>query len=170
MRLLPFYALLGSLFITLSLGLSASAITHGNPIHVSNCNPLHGRVNTIGYVPGYYAGPRYLWPDVYGNRYYQRPITRTAPTLSIDYVNVSTQPVTSIEFGLIARGQLVAEVRDVGTFTPGAEIKHQFGLSPNVFPLSTGLARCVALRVKYEDGSIWRNPRLPALQRALYGE
>ena len=56
-----------------------------------------------------------------------------------------------IEFGLVARGTLIAEVRDVGKFSPNIEIKHSFGLSPNVFPIGTGLPQCVALRVTYAN-------------------
>lgn len=170
MRFSRFFIAPFLLFAALWFAVPATALTRNNPISVSVCNPQRGQVSTVGYDPGYYPRGRYMWPDVYGNRYYQRPITRTAPVLSIDYVNVSQRPITSIEFGLIARGQLVAEVRDVGTFSPGAEIKHRFGISPNVFPLGTGLPRCVALRARYEDGSKWMNPHLPALQRALYGQ
>ena len=53
---------------------------------------------------------------------------------------------------------MVAEVRDVGTFSPGAEIKHQFGLSPNVFPLGTSIVECVPLKITFVDGSKWKNP------------
>jgi hypothetical protein len=63
---------------------------------------------------------------------------------------------------------LVAEVRDVGTFSHGAEIKHTFGLSPNVFPISTGLPECVPLRITYENGKVWHNPRLPHANPGLY--
>ncbi len=76
--------------------------------------------------------------------------------------------MTEIEFGLVANGRLVAEVRDVGTFSPGAEIKHKFGLNPNVFPLQTSFAKCVPLHIKFADGTKWRNPNLPALQRSIY--
>ena len=69
--------------------------------------------------------------------------------------------MTDIEFGLVANGRLVAEVRDVGTFSPGAEIKHQFGLNPNVFPLQTALSRCVPLRIIFADGTTWKNGHLP---------
>jgi len=69
-----------------------------------------------GYVPGYYPHGPYRWPDVYGYWYYQPPIATNA-TLAID-------------FGLLARGQLIAEIRDAGTFSPNVEIKHAIGASP----------------------------------------
>jgi hypothetical protein len=82
---------------------------------------------------------------------------------------VTSEVMKDIEFGLVVHGNLVAEVRDVGTFSPGAEIKHEFGISPNVFPIQTSFARCVALKITFADGSKWKNPHLPALRRSIYG-
>jgi hypothetical protein len=172
----------------LSLILSTSAVlaastpvasqTHApasaSPVQVKKCEPRQGRttVSSAGYTPGYYPGSRYTWRDPYGHRYYQYPVTSTAhtttPTLNIDYVNTGPKPLKEVEFGLVAKGHLVAEVRDVGTFSQGAEIKHSFGLSPNVFPLGTGLAQCVPLRATYEDGTTWTNPRLPQANSSIY--
>jgi hypothetical protein len=138
-----------------------------HPIRVNKCDPQFRTNAYPGYVAGYY--PRLTpwgWVDVYGYRYMQPPPTTTAH-LGIDYVNITNKVMSTIEFGLLARGTLVAEVRDVGTFSPGAEIKHEFGISPNVFPLGTGLSRCVPLRITFSDGTKWRNPHLPAIQRTV---
>ncbi|HEY1429789.1 MAG TPA: hypothetical protein VGF18_09460 [Candidatus Tumulicola sp.] len=141
-------------------------ITH--PIRVTTCNPQRNTYMSGGYVPAYYpGGPYWGWPSVYGYNYYQYPVQKD-PTLSIDYSNSTNVVMTDIEFGLVANGRLVAEVRDVGTFSPGAEIKHQFGLNPNVFPLQTSFAKCVPLHIKFADGTKWKNPNLPALQRSIY--
>jgi hypothetical protein len=122
-----------------------------------------------GYVPSYYpvAGP-YYWRDPWGYNYLQAPLGRTSPQLQIDYVNITPNTLKEIEFGLVARGTLVALVRDVGTFTQGAEIKHTFGISHNVFPLGTGLPVCLALRATFEDGTKWVNPHLPHYEASLY--
>jgi hypothetical protein len=121
-----------------------AAVTSASPIHVNRCEPVQGMTTVSGYSPGYYPAGRYYWRDAYGHRYYQYPMTATThtsnPTLDIDYVNTSPKPLREVQFGLVAKGDLVAEVRDFGTFSQGAEIKHSFGLSPNVFPLGTGLA------------------------------
>jgi hypothetical protein len=138
-----------------------------SPVHVESCNPRRGSVAYPGFVPAYYPGSRYYWNDIYGYRYYQPPV-RSNPTLAIDYVNVSSTTAKVVEFGLVAHRELIAEVRDVGTFSPNATIKHEFGLNPNVFPLGTSLARCVPLYVEFEDGSRWKNPHLPALRRSMY--
>ncbi|HTX60080.1 MAG TPA: hypothetical protein VMH02_10445 [Verrucomicrobiae bacterium] len=140
------------------------------PLKVTNCSPKQNNYVASGFTPAYYpGGPYWGWPSVYGPAftYYQYPVQGN-PTLAIDYTNATGIVMKQIEFGLIARGELVAEVRDVGTFSPGAEIKHEFGLNPNVFPLHTGLAQCVPLKITFDDGTKWINPHLPALRRQLY--
>ena len=96
-----------------------------------------------GYVPAYYpvgVGPYWGWPSVYGyNATTNIPFRNIRRSASITS-NATSVVMKDIEFGLVVRGTLVAEVRDVGTFSPGAEIKHEFGLSPNVFPLQTSFA------------------------------
>ena len=152
---------------------AVSATLHmPHPIKVNTCNPQRNHYVATGYAPAYYPvgmNPYWGWPSVYGYRYYQYPVSSTSnPTLGIDYVNSTEIVMKDIEFGLIANGRLVAEVRDVGTFSPGVEIKHEFGLNRNVFPLGTGLPQCVPLKITFADGSKWKNPHLPALRRAIY--
>jgi len=133
-------------------------------IKIARCEPTSGTTTvTPGFVPGYYPGRPFYWYDVYGRRFYQPAVRTRNPELAIDYTNEGSKVATTIEFGLVARGHLVAEVRDVGTFSPGAEIKHRFGISQNVFPLGTGMAQCLPLRITYQDGTKWRSRRLPAL-------
>ncbi len=144
-----------------------------HPIKVNKCNPQRGTYTQTGFVPAYYpmgVGPYWGWPSVYGYgyRYYQSPVAGN-PTLAIDYVNATETVMKDVEFGLVVRGTLVAEVRDVGTFSPGAEIKHEFGISRNVFPIQTSFPECVPLKITFADGSKWKNPHLPALHRSIYG-
>jgi hypothetical protein len=144
------------------------------PVKVNKCLPIAPKttVHYSGYTPAYYPSNPYYWRDPYGSRYRQYPVSAkthtTTPTLDIDYVNVTRNPLAQIDFGLLAKGVLVAEVRDVGTFSPGAEIKHSFGLNPNVFPLGTGLAQCVPLHATYKDGTTWKNPHLPGPNQSIY--
>jgi len=147
-------------------------VTTSHPIKVSTCNPQRNIYTAGGFAPAYYPvgiGPYWGWPSVYGPMYYSYPVAGN-PTLSIDYVNVTNVVMKDIEFGLIVHGNLVAEVRDVGTFSPGAEIKHEFGISANVFPIQTSFAECVPLKITFVDGSKWKNPHLPALKRSIYGK
>lgn len=121
-----------------------------------------------GYYPGYYPARPYYWGDYYGARYYQPPTTSASPTMYVDFVNLTHKPMSEIEWGLVANGHLVAEAKDVGTFSPGVEIKKKYGISSNVFPLQTGLPQCVALGVKWSDGTRTINPNLPARIRDMY--
>jgi hypothetical protein len=164
--------ILKALALGLSLFGAAVASVAAQPvparhIQVTACDPRPSYVAFPGYAPGYYLGPRYYWYDVYGYRYYQPPVPGS-PTLAIEYTNVSPVAAKVVDFGLVARGSLIAEVRDVGTFSPNVEIKHEFGLSPNVFPIGSALVRCVPLYVEYVDGTHWTNPHLPALRRSIY--
>ncbi len=155
-----------------AMSMAAQVTTH--PLQVNGCNPERNvSYNYSGYTPAFYPygygyGRYWGWPSVYGANYYQAPVEND-PTLGIDYVNVTQHVMKQIEFGLIVRGSLVAEVKDVGTFSPGAEIKHKFGLSPNVFPIQTSYAKCVPLKIAFEDGSHWKNPHLPAYRASMYG-
>jgi hypothetical protein len=139
-------------------------------IAVSDCNP---KLNFqeygggyVGYAPGPWRGG--YWGDAYGANFYQPPVSTTSPQLAIHYKNIAQKMMTAIEFGLIANGVLVDEVRDVGTFSPHAEIKHRFAISPNVFPIRTGLPQCVPLRITFADGTKWRNPTLPPKNEHIY--
>jgi hypothetical protein len=164
------FALVG-VCITASPGLTQSLNVRGSPsakvVSVNRCDPQLNApaAGYVGFAPGRYP---YAWGDVYGYRYYQPPLAPQNGTLYLDYKNVTKQVMSTIEFGLVANGRLVAEVRDVGTFSPEAEIKHSFGLSPNVFPLQTGLPQCVPMRITFANGAKWKNPHLPALQRSIY--
>jgi hypothetical protein len=136
---------------------------------VSACDPKANVVTTYpGFAPGFYPGRPYYWGDPYGYGFYQPPVTSASPTLNVDFTNITNKVMTTVEWGLVANGRLVAEARDVGTFSPGAEIKHRYGLSPNVFPLQTGLPRCIALLVKFADGTTVRNPNLPQARPHMY--
>ena len=164
----------GALALALTLAPGAAlAMEHVNvqhPIRVTSCNPSRNNYMAGGYTPAFYpgaVGPYWGWPSVYGYNYYQYPV-QGHPTLSIDYSNATGVVMSDIEFGLVANGRLVAEVRDKGTFSPGAEIKHEFGLNPNVFPLQTSFSKCVPLKITFVDGTKWKNPNLPALQRSIY--
>jgi hypothetical protein len=172
--LVPLAFCLGALLPAAASAQAMVAVRVAHPIQVNACNPERNvTYNYSGYTPGYYPyGYGYNrfwgWPSVYGATYYQAPVANN-PTLGIDYVNATSVVMKQIEFGLIVRGSLVAEVKDVGTFSPGAEIKHKFGVSPNIFPIQTSYAKCVPLHILFVDGTKWKNPHLPAYRASMYG-
>jgi hypothetical protein len=160
-----------SFVISLAFGTTA-AFAAGSPIKVERCEVSPGQTTVSGFSPAYYPAGPYYWRDPYGYRYHQyaypTSVHTSNPSLAIEYVNVTANPIKEIEFGLVARGDLIAEVRDVGTFSQGATIKHSFGLNPNVYPTGSGLNQCVPLRATYENGTVWTNPHLPRLRRSIY--
>ena len=183
--MIVFMKRVGALTLLLALGaaspsLAETSMTDGAAppsaavLHINRCDP---RLNPppvagpyVGFAPGYYPAGRYYWNDAYGYRYNQAAMLPANGTLYLDFVNATHKVMSTIEFGLVANGRLVAEVRDVGKFSPNIEIKHEFGLSRNVFPIQTGLPQCPALRITFADGTKWVNPRLPRLEHALNGQ
>ncbi len=163
--------LLGLTVLSVALGATtggAMAVSQSHhPVNVTSCRPSRNVMPAPGFVPAYYPPNLFYWNTVYGYRYYQPRMRTSNPMLAIDYTNETAKTMKEIEFGLVANGYLVAEVKDVGTFSPGAEIKHEFGLSREVFPLRTALSHCVPLRITYDDGTKWRNPQLPRMQHKL---
>lgn len=77
--------------------------------------------------------------------------------LAIGYQNRSRLVASEVDFGLVVRGSLIAVVKDVGIFAPGAAIDHEFVVSREIFPLQTHAPFCEVLHVKYADGSNWFN-------------
>jgi hypothetical protein len=153
---------------------AASSQSGASLIKVNRCNPQKnpgtpgGYAYGPGYTPGYYPRRAYSYnPGYYNRSYYQPPVSSSAE-LAIDFVNLSPHTMKTIDFGLVANGKLVAIVRDEGTFSQGAEIKHKFGISPNVFPISTGLPVCTPLHVVYQNGTTWTDPELPPDNPAIY--
>lgn len=84
------------------------------------------------------------------------------PMAMIDFSNVSNDPITSVEFGLVAGGKVLAIVRDDGSFAPNARIMHAYGIEAAAVPPAGTIAECVPLRVHYANGTTWMNPSMPA--------
>ncbi len=157
---------------------SAHAKASPPVLAVNNCSPSLGTVlmpgtatafspgsDPVGYVPPVGAPPPKVMVNqdyshqngvvvTAGSTHYQAPL-RSDPTLTIGYTNLAPKAIRSIDFALIAKGRIVADVRDVGNFAPGAKIQHKFALSPKIFPLGTGLAVCAPLSITYADGTTW---------------
>lgn len=158
----PAAALLAAFFAVSA----AAAAQAAGPIRVTSCEVRPHYAVVPGFHPGFYHAP-YYWYDIYGYRYFQPPLAGH-PDLAIAYRNESRVTATAIDFGLVDRGNLIAEVRDVGSFSPYATIEHQFGLDPNVYPIGSALYQCVPLRVEFRNGELWTNPHLPRLRRSIY--
>ena len=125
--------------------------TPGSNVTVQECSPHR---HTAGY-------PGHPWIDPYGNIHGRENFPYTVGFLAVAYMNDARKPASEIDFGLVSRGSLIALAKDVGTFSPGARISHEFSLDPEVFPIGTQFPYCAVLRVKYADGTEWRNPDPP---------
>jgi hypothetical protein len=147
----------------------APAVPAHDLIRVSSCSASMNLMQSGGYAgygPGFYGGG--YWGDPWGARYYQPATTTANPQMAVDWMNISTKDMKEVQFGLIANGILKAEARDVGTFSPNAEIKHRYGVPGSTFPLGTGLPQCVPLHITFADGTKWRNPKLPPKNTNIY--
>lgn len=125
--------------------------TPGSRITVNECNP-HRHMSGTGHP----------WIDPYGVWHSVSDFPYTEGFLAIGYRNDNkSADATEVDFGLVARGTLIAVTKDVGSFAPGVTINHEFSVSPEIFPIGTALPYCAVLRVKYADGSEWHNPNPP---------
>jgi hypothetical protein len=123
--------------------------TPGSGIHVQTCRAQKGR-------PAYTD----TYTDSEG-KIRTRRVDEEDSHLKIYYRNTAAVAAREVDFGLVARNELVDTVKDVGTFSPGILIEHKFKVSRDIFPLRTALPYCAVLRVHYADGRVWNNPNPP---------
>jgi hypothetical protein len=123
--------------------------TPGSNIVVADCDPHR-----------HTAAQAHPWIDPYG--VWQYP-PYTFPSwdafLGITYKNEAAVAATEVDFGLVSRGNLVAVAKDVGRFSTGASVDHEFVISREILPVEREY--CAVLQVKYADGSTWKNPAPP---------
>ncbi len=82
--------------------------------------------------------------------------------LMIAFENRAAKPLSSVDFGLVQDGKVLAVVRDVGRFTSSALVMHAYGLGEDRVPRSDRPVSCVPLTAIYTDGSTWMNAKMPA--------
>lgn len=89
----------------------------------------------------------------------------TSSGIAIEFVNESHQTATLVNFAVDSGGDRFV-IRDVGTFSPGTSIKHQYrnGFG-QAFILPAFIApdvRCHVASVKFADGTVWRKGQAAA--------
>lgn len=149
-----FSRLLAACALLIALPASAQQLqqTPGSQITVTQCAPHRHQVGSPGHP----------WIDPYGIYHGVERFPYEVGFLGIGYTNTARKAATEVDFGLVSRGSLIAVAKDVGTFSSGAKIDHEFSLDPEVFPIGTAFPYCAVLRVKYADGTQWRNASPPA--------
>jgi hypothetical protein len=143
-------ALLAGLMVPLAVRADTAQQTPGSQILITNCDPHR-------HTPAQ-AHP---WIDPYGTTHTQNNFPSWDAFLTISYQNQASKAATEIGFGLVTRGSLVAVTKDLGTFSTGVSISHEFVVSSEIFPIGTTPPYCAVLWVKYADGSVWVNPHPP---------
>ena len=145
-----------------AMPIASHAATTSSPVRVASCEPRsHPFDQQAGYTVAMPPpGGENSGSDVYGHPFQRPPnVTRETPVLAISYTNQTQKPIKQIDFALVSNGTLVEEVRDVGTFAPGVQIKHEFGLKS----LPSGTSKCIPLQASFADGTTWKNPKLPKM-------
>jgi hypothetical protein len=144
------FAAIAILVCNVSLVQADEKQTPGSSIHVQTCSAKKGR-------PAYTE----TYTDSDG-KVRTRHVDEEDSYLKVYYRNTAAVVAREVDFGLVARDELVAKVKDVGTFSPGILIEHKFKVSRDIFPLRTALPYCAVLRVRYDDGHVWNNPNPPS--------
>ncbi|MBV8074590.1 MAG: hypothetical protein JO140_04095 [Candidatus Eremiobacteraeota bacterium] len=156
------------LLLAASFVLLAAQFSGPKPLAVAHCQPWPpGFSVSPAFVTGYYPPDgHFTWRDVYGQTYHQPPLHTPGPSLAVHFENVSAMALTEIEWGLVRKGKLIAEARDMGTFSPG-EFRRRYGLNPAVFPINA-IPHCIALHAQWKNGTTWTNPNLPPKEAPLF--
>ncbi len=130
---------------------------NGPPVTINSCGPILN--NNASSSPA---------PTIAGIAI---PVS-TSNGIAIEFVNESTQTAKLVNFDVNSSGTHFV-IRDVGTFSPGVSIKHQYRngsgqafilpafISPNV--------TCQVASVEFVDGSTWRRGQPGAAQPAMAG-
>lgn len=90
-------------------------------------------------------------------------ITPQARTLQLRFDDVGSVAARAVVFS-VQVGTWRTEIRDAGTFSPGATIDHSFKLDIDIFPWTVfrrpvPQATCAVQRVDFVDGTHWSEVR-----------
>ncbi len=84
-----------------------------------------------------------------------------SPSIRIGYTNDADVAAAEIDFALVGRSGTMTAVKDVGNIGAGADIRHDFKIQLESFPLNPGATKCIVTKVLYADGTAWVNPSPP---------
>jgi hypothetical protein len=82
-------------------------------------------------------------------------------SIRIGYTNDADLAAAEIDFALVGRTGTMTSVKDVGKIGAGADIKRDFKIQLDSFPLNPGATKCIVTKVLYADGTAWTNPNPP---------
>lgn len=89
--------------------------------------------------------------------YYQRlgPGAPVTDGIAVQYTNHGPAVADRVEFQVGYRGD-VQDIVDVGTFSPGVSIDHQFANFSGLAYLGNRPNHCRVIAVRYTGGATWR--------------
>jgi len=90
-----------------------------------------------------------------------KPLSKNASGTQIDYIIYGKKNASQITFAIAYRNSashFLRTVTDVGTFSPGVEIKHHFDLYSDVTYAGEQVQSCVPTKVKWSDATLWIAP------------
>lgn len=131
-----------ALTLVFALPLLAAAPTTDatkHPVQINSCGPMIGN------------GTQSLFGI---------PVASTSNGIQIQFTNESAKTADLINFAVDSNGQTFV-IRDVGTFSPGIEIRHKYrNGSGQAFLLPAFVSpkiKCKVDSVRFADGSVWRH-------------
>ena len=124
---------------------SAAAASSTPPVTINSCGPIIDKNQT----------QNYFGVNV--------PVS-TSAGIGIEFVNESKQTATLVNFAVDSNGDQFV-IRDVGKFSPGVSIKHQYRNGQGQsFVLPAFIApkiKCHVASVEFADGTVWRKGQAP---------
>jgi hypothetical protein len=124
---------------------SAVGATSTPPVTINSCGPIIDKNQT----------QNYFGVNV--------PVS-TSSGIGIEFVNESKQTATLVNFAVDSNGDQFV-IRDVGKFSPGVSIKHQYRNGQGQsFVLPAFIApkiKCHVASVEFADGTVWRKGQAP---------
>jgi hypothetical protein len=130
----------------LGFDVPASAAGSAAPVTINSCGPIIDKNQT---------------QNVFGVNI---PVS-TSAGIAIEFVNESKQTATLVNFAVDSNSDQFV-IRDVGKFSPGVSIKHQYRNGQGQsFVLPAFIApkiKCHVASVEFADGTVWRKGQAPA--------
>jgi len=129
----------------LGLASAAAGASNTSPVTINSCGPIIDKNQT----------QNYFGVNV--------PVS-TSSGIGIEFVNESKQTATLVNFAVDSNGDQFV-IRDVGKFSPGVSIKHQYRNGQGQsFVLPAFIApkiKCHVASVEFADGTVWRKGQAP---------
>jgi hypothetical protein len=143
----------GAAFAALALAAPAGAqpmypAPYAAPVTINSCGPIINQNPSGPVTPGGF------------------PLVGSSSGIAITFVNDASKTADLVNFAVDSNGERFI-IRDVGTFSPGVSIVHQYrNGSGQAFILPAFIAPSISCHVdsvRFTDGTVWRRGQPPAV-------